>query len=235
MKKFNKDFLTTLFIIIVIFGAIIYESYYDEDKITGNASWKKIRKKIKAEAKRVETRVEKEVKRTDDNLKNLDDKAKAELKRAEKRFKKNIKNFKEDIKEAGYKIDKELNRIDDNLKELADAPKEEFERFKKKVKEEIKAQKDLIKSIRKGDVCGALNAAESSQVYDVKGIINDLASKLKPVVRPIVEKIVLTIASPLNAIPVVGNILYAAALAMIDPLTDRAVLEAVDELLEECD
>lgn len=235
----NKEFVVlSVFVILVIMGSIIYDSM-DNNNLTGFGI-KKWKKKIKhtwqkTGIENVDNKIKAEIGRTDDNLKEIDDKIKAEAKRAEKRFKKNINNFKDELNQIDDRVKAEINRIDDNLKELADAPKEEWRRFKERINNEIKAQKAVLKGLRKGDICATLNAAETTQVYDVKRMISDMVSQIKPVVRPIVEKLVITIASPLNAIPIVGNVLYGAAIAMIDPLTDRAIKEIVNELLEECE
>lgn len=204
--------------------------------ITGDASWKKMRKKIKQAVKKVEA----EVNRVDDNLKKAADKVEAEGKRFGKRTNAEWQRFDErvgnELERFGDRVEDEFNRIDDNIKKLGDKAEEEYKRVLRKVREEVDTQKEVIKSLSKGNVCNAYNAAQKSDVYDAKQWIYDqLLPVIKPILKPHVAGIVSQVAAPINAIPVLGQAIYAAVVPLATEWgTDYAAKKVIRESLEEC-
>ncbi|GEM_PF-3924337 len=205
---------------------------YSYDAISGEFSCRKCKRAIK--------KVTKEIARVDDNIKKAVDKVEAEGKRFGKRTNAEWQRFDDrvgnELERFGSHVEDEFNRIDDNIKKLGDKAEEEYKRLIKKVREEIDTQKDVLKSLSKGNICQTYNAAQKSDLYDAKKWIYDqVLPVIKPVLRPHVAAIVSQVAAPINAIPIIGQVIYVTVVPIATEWgTDYAAKKVVREALEEC-
>jgi len=207
---------------------------YSYDAVTGEFSCRKCKRAIR--------KVTKEVARVDDNIKKAADKVAAEAGRFGKRIDAERQRFDDrvinEVERYGNRVEDEFNRIDDNLKEWKDKAGAEIKRARENLKKEIDAQTSTLKNVAQGRVCDAYNSAQQSAVFKEqvdRFVSQQLVAPIKNLVRPQVASIVVSVAAPLNAIPVVGSIVYAAAVPIMTEWgTDYAARRVISEALKQC-
>lgn len=258
----NKRFVVLALLSIVSLVSVPFlDAVFHSDDPTGHGTLKKWKKKAKstwqksgiekvddkakAEAERTAKRLKEEAERSKEKIeaeaKRLEERTKAEAGRFGKRVNAEWGRFDDrvgnELERFSERVEAEVNRIPDNIKKLGDKAEAEYKRFLEKIKKELETQKTVFKNLAKGKICDAYQQAQKSDAYDVKKWIYDtLMPPIKNVLRPHVATLVTQIAAPLNAIPLVGNVLYAMAVnpATIEKLTENAAKKAIREALEEC-
>ena len=223
-------------VMVALVGFVIHEAYPDDSNaITGDFKKPKWVKKVQKEASRVEARVEKEAARVGERVnaegQRFGHRVDAEAQRFDERVSNEVERF-------GGRVDDEFNRIDDNIKKLGDKAQEEYKRVLRQLRSEIDAQVETMRNLAQGRVCDAYQSARQSKVASEqidKFVSQELLPPIKNALRPQVASIVATIAAPINSIPVLGQVIYAAVVPLATEWgTDYAAKRAIKEALNNC-
>lgn len=237
-----------------VWGSIKKHTKKAAKKVTKTA--KKAVKETKKAAKKVEKEVKKAAKKAGKEAKKLTKEAEKFGKKAKNQAGKLVKEVEEikklpgAVQDLSKKVESEIRKVPKTIKDLpgdikgelekwAKSPEKVYKDLIKKVKNEINAQKDTIKNLAQGKVCSELNKAYDggrSESQAEKFVLHELVPSIKSAVRPQVAAIVATAAAPINALPVAGQVIYAAVVpAATEWGSDYAAKKGINEALDACD